>query len=91
MKKKFKIIFCRIGLPGSLIETEMYVETRDHYESDELKERIRAAFYCHFRKDKFAFIRIAEIPAPVYDGKGENRIVLGDGNPGGNFLREGEE
>lgn len=74
-----------------MLETVMYVETRDNYTIDELKGRIEKAFYCHFRENKFKFSRTVEIPAPFQHPAGEGEFTYRDGDPGADFLLEGKE
>lgn len=84
MRKKFRISFNRVGEPGSLLQTILYVQFSENgKESETLEtERIKKEFHNYFSAKRYAFKRATELRITDEDIKRTNQWFIERANRG---------
>ena len=83
-KKKFRILFNRLGEPGSILETVLYVEFNSLGNGNQkmVGKEIETAFYYYFSSKRYAYKRAIELPLTDQDAGRTNQWFIENGNPG---------
>jgi hypothetical protein len=82
MRKKYRITFNRIGEPGSLLQTVLYVQHKESERPGEMasNREIEIEFNNYFSSKRYAFKRATELPITVQDEGRTNSWFIDGGD-----------
>jgi len=84
IKQKFRILFNRAGQPGSIIETVLYVESKEQISN--VNKELEYAFYQYFSRKRYTYKRAIELPVTDKDRTGVVHWFKSRGDSGEDFI-----